>query len=207
MGNKRKPASHMADFVTVMPIEECRELVGRSVKLYAPGPGGLLTSIQQKTIVRSNDQFVIERHFSGAIKPIRLEGQLDSTSDGGTHVHGKITTDVENQVVIEGMLLFIIFYALMGLVFLRSGVRGAVVMIPLFLFCLGLGWLRWRALRFFADDVSRWLRRKLYIIEGQRVRSYGAAEQSEERPEAQPTEQAQTRHGTASGGVSDAADH
>jgi hypothetical protein len=162
-GSKRKKSSrYVADFVTALPLERCRERL-----LHADGmtvrSGTRLTPIRQRVTVERDGSFVVERVFAGALRPICFHGCLDPHDSGGTWVHGAITDDAYNQVLIEGLIVFLAAFLITAALFLRLGVRAFVVTLPLLLMALSVASLRWRALQRAAEDVPRWLRQRLYL--------------------------------------------
>jgi hypothetical protein len=127
-----------------------------------------MTPIRERVTITSSRTFVLERFYPGAIQPIRLEGNLDEVERGrGTWVHGGVIRDVSNQVMLEGLLIFIVFFLLTVLLFLRLKADGLIVSIPLLLLTLVVFAARWRVLRLAVDDSVRWVRRKLYVTANQ----------------------------------------
>jgi hypothetical protein len=168
--HKRKhiPAHYAVDFVTALPRHECVERLQRAVVLRNHGPGGQLAPMQQRTILHAGGVFEIERSFPGGLHPIRLRGQLeDDVSSPGTWVQGAITHDSYNQVLVEGLIIFMLFFLMTALLFLRLKARSLGVSLPLLLLTLALFSVRWRALRAATDDLTRWLRRRLYVTADQ----------------------------------------
>jgi hypothetical protein len=104
---------------------------------------------------RGNDQFTVERSFRFALYPIQLKGCLDPHEKGGTWVHGTITQDTENQVLIEGLIVFALFFLVTALFYLRLRSRGFMISVPLLLLTLYMMSLRWRALRTTTEDLAR----------------------------------------------------
>jgi hypothetical protein len=120
--------------------------------------------MQQYTTVEPNGTFTVERTFSGAIRPIRFQGNLDDDAHSdGTWVHGAITSDTENQVLIEGLIVFLFFFMITAVLFLRLRVRSFAISLPLVLLILIIFSLRWRALRESTRDLAAWIRRRLYV--------------------------------------------
>ena len=101
---KRKSPRHMADFVTALEPGACRDRLARADASPRTGVGTTLTPIAQHTQVTRDGQFSIERTFAGGLYPIRFVGHLDPHTNGGTWVHGAITHDTANQVLIEGLI-------------------------------------------------------------------------------------------------------
>ncbi|HML21746.1 MAG TPA: hypothetical protein PKD09_08870 [Aggregatilinea sp.] len=167
--DKRKLASYGVDFVTALPVEECVQRLERA----RPDPAGrgldtLLAPMEQQIDLGDVRTFTLERRYPGAMHPLRLVGELDRDADtGGTWVHGAVTHDAANQVLIEGMLLFFAFFLISALFFLRLRVEGFMFSLPLFLVLLIVFSIRWRALRRATEDMGRWVRRKLYVTPGQ----------------------------------------
>ncbi len=169
--SKRKPAYYTVDFVTALPPDACGERLERGVALPVRGVGSSLAPLTQRALLVENNTFVIERIFPGAIHPIRLVGHLDPDHDaGGTWVHGAITHDTTNQVLIEGLIIFVTFFLLTVLLFLRLKARVFVISVPALVVMLVVFSLRWRVLRRGTEDMSHWLRRRLYLTPDQ-VRS------------------------------------
>jgi len=162
--NKPKPAHYTIDFVTALPLDQCRERLERDV--FTPQKNQL-TPVTQRVVVEGNDQFTVERAFPLSLYPIQLKGCLDPHEKGGTWVHGAITQDTENQVLIEGLIVFAVFFLLTALLFLRLRVRVFVISVPMLLLTLYIMSLRWRALRANTEDLTRWLRRRLYLTSEQ----------------------------------------
>ncbi len=161
---KRKPAYYTVDFVTALPVAQCRERLERGDSAAYHGPGSSLAPMVQRVVVRGNGAFTIERTYPGALYPIRLTGRLDDDeSGGGTWVHGAITHDAENQVLIEGLVVFLLFFLITALLFLRLRARSFVISLPLILLVLVVFSLRWRALRESTRDLTVWVRRRLYL--------------------------------------------
>ncbi len=163
-----KPAYYTVDFTTALPVADCRERLERSITQTVVS-NNLLAPVTQQIVLLKNDQFIIERTFPGAIHPIRLMGALDDDpqTDSGTWVHGAITHDTENQVLIEGLLVFLSFFLLAVLLFLRLKTRGFIISLPVLILMLAVLSLRWRALRSTTLDLSVWLRRRLYLTADQ----------------------------------------
>lgn len=160
MDRKSKPAFYTVDFVTALPLDQCRERLERDVLM---PPGSRVAPTVQRTTIEGNDQFTIERTFPLALYPIQLKGCLDPHEKGGTWVHGAITQDTENQVLIEGLIVFALFFLLTALLFLRLRTRVLVISVPLLVVTLYGMSLRWRMLRAATEDLTRWLRRRLYL--------------------------------------------
>jgi hypothetical protein len=139
--------------------------------VFAP-QGNRLAPITQRALVEGNDQFTVERSFPLALYPIQLKGCLDPHEKGGTWVHGAITQDAENQVLVEGLIVFVVFFLLTALLFFRLRVRVFVISVPLLLVTLYMMSLRWRALRAATEELVRWLRRRLYLT-AEQVRRNG----------------------------------
>lgn len=167
--DKRKLALYGVDFVTALPVTECIQRLERA----APDPArrgldALFLPIEQRVDLGDVRTFTIERRYPGAMRPLRLAGELDpDAKTGGTWVHGAVTRDAANQVLIEGMLLFFAFFLISALFFLRLRVEGFLVSLPLFLALLVMFSIRWRALRRATEDMARWVRKKLYVTPGQ----------------------------------------
>ncbi len=162
---KRKSPHYVVDFVTALSPADCIDRLKRSDPARLADLSGPLTNIRQQIALRANGQFVLERAFPWAIYPIQLRGSLDPADDGdGTWVHGAITQDTMNQVMIEGLVLFVLFFLMTVLFFVRLKLRALLITTPLFLVVLLLLSRRWRTLRRATDDVTRWLRRKLYVL-------------------------------------------
>lgn len=160
---KTLPPFYVVDFVTALPPERCRERLERDDD---PGKTARAAAlpIQQRALVQPSGAFFVERSFPGALWPIRFSGQLDHDEEsGGTWVHGAITQDAENQVWIEGLLVFLTFFLIAVLFYLRLRVRGLLITGPLLLLALTLLSVRWRALRETTRDLSAWVRRRLYL--------------------------------------------
>ncbi len=164
MPDKPKPAHYTIDFVTALPLDQCRDRLERDV--FTPQKNQL-TPITQRVQLEGNDQFTIERAFPFALYPIQLKGCLDPHDTGGTWVHGAITQDTENQVLIEGLIIFATAFLLTMLLFLRLKTRAFVITVPLLLLALYMMSLRWRAIRGTTEDLTRWLRRRLYLTSEQ----------------------------------------
>ncbi|NDJ76792.1 MAG: hypothetical protein GYB65_11080 [Chloroflexi bacterium] len=163
---KDRSPHYTAEFLTALHLAACRERLERdgATEITGRGLGPTLAPIQQTVTVKPNDEFVIERGFPWAIQPIRFVGYLDHDEDGkGTWVHGTITHDTYNQVLIEGMIIFMGFFVLTVLFFLRLKVRALAVSLPLLLILLLVFSARWRTLRRSTEGVARWVRRKLYL--------------------------------------------
>jgi hypothetical protein len=175
---RNKPAYYLIDFTTALPVADCRQRLERSAEHISGWPGSALAPITQQIVLLKNDQFIIERTFPAAMHPIRLTGALDPDPEdrGGTWVHGAITHDTENQVLIEGLLVFVAFFLLTALFFLRLKTRGFMISIPALLVMLTIFSLRWRALRSATRDLALFLRRRLYLTEDQVKRETNATE-------------------------------
>lgn len=168
---KDKPAFYTVDFVTALPKAQCRTRLDREDGIRSRGLGGSLAPMRQYTVVQDSGAFIIERTFAGALHPIRFQGSLDDDeTSGGTWVHGAITHDTENQVLIEGLIVFLTFFLLTALLFLRLRVRGFAVSLPLVLLMLTVFSLRWRALRDSTRDLAASVRRRLYVTPDQVTR-------------------------------------
>lgn len=165
MAEKRqKPAYYTVDFVTALPVTQCRERLERDDTPSYRGPGSSLAPMVQRAIVQGNGAFTVERTYPGALYPIRFTGRLDDNEAGeGTWVHGAITHDAENQVLIEGLIVFLLFFLITALLFLRLRARSLVISLPLILLVLVVFSLRWRALRESTRDLAVWVRRRLYL--------------------------------------------
>ncbi|WP_119067242.1 hypothetical protein [Aggregatilinea lenta] len=166
---KRKLPLYGVDFVTALPVDECVRRLDRA----APDPatrglGAMMAPIEQRVSLGDVRTFTIERRYPGAMHPLRLVGELDTDAKtGGTWVHGAVTHDASNQVLVEGMLLFFAFFLITALFFLRLRAEGFFVSLPVFLLLLIGFSIRWRALRRATEDMGRWVRRKLYVTPGQ----------------------------------------
>lgn len=166
---KEKVPRHTIDFVTALSPAGCIERLQQN-ELSAPeiaGMGRWLAPAQQTVIVHRDNEFTLERRFAGAIVPIRMSGLLDQDRSGGTWVHGSVTHDVENQIWVEGLIVFVAFFILTTLFFLRLKWDGLLLSIVLFGAILALATARWRALNEHAADTARWVRRKLYVTRDQ----------------------------------------
>lgn len=165
---KQKPAYHTIDFITALPKDECVSRLEQRVVLPAKGFGESLAPMRQDILFSSSNEFVIERSFPGAIVPIRLIGYLDENENNqGTWVHGTITHDPDNQILIEGLIVFLLFFLMTALLFLRLKLRGLVITAPMLILLLFVFSARWRALRASTLDLTRWVRRKLYVTKAQ----------------------------------------
>lgn len=165
---KRKPTYYTVDFTTALPRSQCEERLTRDDAPRIRGRGASLVPMTQHTFVQQNGTFIVERTFSGAIRPIRFQGCLDDAPDDrGTWVHGAITSDTENQVLIEGLIVFVLFFLITALLFLRLRVRSFMISLPLILLVLTIFSLRWRAMRESTRDLAAWIRRRLYVTAGQ----------------------------------------
>jgi hypothetical protein len=167
--NKNKLPQYAVDFVTALPAQDCRERLERG--LLTPVNSGLssaLAPMTQETQLLDETTFLVERSYPGAMHPIRLAGHLDPRDDGsGTWVHGAITHDTYNQVIVEGLLAFAGFFVLSTLFFLRLRADGILLALVVFLPGLILWMLRWRALNRATEDTARWVRRRLYVTRDQ----------------------------------------
>ena len=164
---KGKPAHYTIDFVTALSKSDCIDRLDRPVILPARSLGAWLAPMTQQVFVRDSGQFIVERGFPGALHPIRLEGNLEDHEDGGTWVNGAITRDTYNQVLVEGLIVFVAFFVITALLFLRLMTRGLVITLPMLLAVLLVLSIRWRALRAQTLDLTRWLRRRLYVTTDQ----------------------------------------
>lgn len=171
-GIKRKSTRHMADFVTALGPEACRERLARADASPLSGVGTWLTPVAQHTQVTRDGQFTVERTFAGGLYPIRFVGHLDPDESGGTWVHGAITHDTANQVLVEGVIVFLVFFLVTVLLFLRLRVLAFAVSLPVLLMLLVVFSARWQTLRRATDDIARWLRQRLYLTDEQ-VRGRG----------------------------------
>lgn len=168
MEEKRKAPQFTVDFVTALPVEECIQRLERSSELQNRGVGAWLAPIEQQVILSEPRTFTVERRFPGAIQPLQLVGQIDPDPERrGTWVHGAVIRDAANQVLIEGMLLFLGFFLISVLFYLRLRTRGFMISLPIFLLLLIVLSLRWRAIRRATEDMARWVRRKLYVTPNQ----------------------------------------
>jgi len=171
-GNKpKKSPRYVADFVTALSPEACRERLLRADGT-SVSSSTRLTPVRQRVHVERDGSFVIERVFPGALHSICFHGCLDAHDSGGTWVHGAVTSDTYNQVLIEGLLIFLAAFLITAALFLRVGVRAFVVTLPLLLILLSVGSLRWRTLQRVTEDVPRWLRQRLYLT-AEQVRRRG----------------------------------
>lgn len=156
------------DFVTALPPAGCVERMERSTEVITPVNSSILTPVKQRVTMTSNRAFVMERFYPGALQPIRVEGNLDPVEKGpGTWVHGGVIRDVSNQIMLEGLMIFMGFFLLTVLLFFRLKTESFVVSVPLLLVTLVMFGARWRALRQTVDDSVRWVRRKLYVTANQ----------------------------------------
>lgn len=161
--------------MTALPLSQCRERLDRDEPVQYRGVGSSLAPMTQRTIVQGNGAFTVERTFPGALQPIRFTGRLDDDeASSGTWVHGAITHDTENQVLIEGLIVFLTFFLITALLFLRLRSRSFVVSVPMILFLLVIFSLRWRALRESTRDLAVWIRRRLYLTADQVSRGNGS---------------------------------
>lgn len=169
--SKSKSARYTVDFVTALPPALCRERLDRPLAQPPVGLYGQWLPISQQVILRPDGSFIVERFFPGALKPIRFSGCLDDDQgSGGTWVHGAVTHDTENQVWIEGLLVFLAFFFISALLFVRVKDEAFFVSIPLLLIMLGVMSLRWRALGRATAETAHWVRRVLYVT-GDQFRS------------------------------------
>lgn len=171
-----KPVYYTLDFKTALPPAECRQRFERAATQQIRGIGSGFTPITQRVVVRPNNQFIIERSFPGALHAIRLVGSFDPDPDtypGGTWVHGAITHDSENQVIIEGLIVFLLVFFLTALLFLRLKAESFVISGAMLVMLLTIMTIRWRALRSATEDMPRWIRRRLYVTPDQ-IRRNGA---------------------------------
>ncbi len=167
--HKGKTPQHTVDFVTALSPAGCIERLQQN-ELSTPEISGLgrwLAPAQQTVIVHRDNEFIIERRYPGAFVPIRLAGLLDQDRSGGTWVHGAVTHDVENQIWIEGLIVFVAFFVLATLFFTELEWDGLFLAVALFGAILVLTTARWRALNEHAADTARWVRRKLYVTRDQ----------------------------------------
>lgn len=193
-----KPIFYTIDFKTALPPAQCQQRFMRAARQRVPGIGYGFAPITQRVVVLKNKQFIIERTFPGAIHPIRLAGCLDPDPDSaedGTWVHGAITHDTENQVLIEGLMVFLVFFLLTAVMFLRLKTRSFLFSLPVLLLMLTVMSLRWRELRVATEDLAHWVRRRLYVTPDQ-VRRNGM-----DRPEEA------TGEGTLAQTIIDAQEH
>lgn len=160
---KRKPAYYTVDFVTALSMADCIARLEKSVVLPARSMGARLAPMTQRAIVQTGGRFIVEREFPGALHPIRLEGRLEEHEDGGTWVNGAITHDTYNQILVEGLIVFVLFFVASALLFLRLKVRGLAITLPMLVAVLLVLSIRWRALWASVLDLTRWLRRRLYV--------------------------------------------
>lgn len=168
---KRKNPEYTVEFVTALPVRECLDRLEREPISRPRGAQGALAPMRQETILGDNRIFIVERHFPGALHPIRFVGSLDPDDSGGTWVHGGITHDTENQVLLEGLAVFVVFFLLAVLFFIALKTRGLLLITPVFLLVLLVFSVRWRALHAATIDLARWVRRKLYLTPEQVRRS------------------------------------
>jgi hypothetical protein len=168
MGDKTKPAYYTVDFVTALPLTACQNRLEEEATLRPRTTGQALAPAQQQITLRESGAFTLERTFPGALHPIRFAGNLDrDEASGGTWIHGSITHDTDNQVLVEGLIIFVVFFIMSALFFVRLKEEGLLCSVPLLLMLLGVASLRWRALRGYTQDVAHWLRRTLYITKDQ----------------------------------------
>lgn len=161
--SKRKNPEYAVDFVTALPVQDCLERLERSAVAPSQGWGGALAPFRQETVLGDNRTFTVERRFAGGLRPITFTGSLDPDDSGGTWVHGAITQDTENQVLLEGLAVFVVLFLLAVLLFVALKTRGLLILGPLFLLALAIFSVRWRALHAATLDLARWVRRKLYV--------------------------------------------
>lgn len=164
---KRKNPEYAVEFVTALPLQDCFDRLERAPIALNHGLRGALAPLRQEVILGENRTFIIERHFAGALHPIRFVGSLDPDDSGGTWVHGGITHDTENQVLLEGLAVFVVFFLLSVVFFVALKTRGLILIGPLFLFALTVFSIRWRALHAATLDLARWVRRRLYLTSEQ----------------------------------------
>lgn len=167
MPDKDKGLRYTVDFVTALPPDACRARLERD-DLPSQPVGNSLTPIQQEVIMQPDGTFVIERSYAAAIHPIRFVGSLDlDEPSGGTWVHGGVTHDTSNQVMIEGLLVFVVYFLLTAVLFIELRTRVFLLTGVLLILALGFMSWRWRALHLATVDLGRWVRRKLYVTAGQ----------------------------------------
>lgn len=165
---KAKQPHKTVDFVTALSRGACEERLSRPHTLASGGLGGLLAPAEQTVDLQPGGLFIIERRYGGALVPIRFTGNLDDAPHSdGTWVHGALTHDTRNQVMIEGMIVFLTFFLLTALLFLRLKTRAFIISGPALILLLTLASIRWRMLRRYADDTTRWLRHRLYVTREQ----------------------------------------
>lgn len=167
---KRKNPEYAVEFVTALPVRDCIERLERASAPPNRGLGGALAPLRQEMLLGDNRTFVVERHFAGALHPIRFAGSLDPDDSGGTWVHGAITHDTANQVLLEGLGVFLLFFVLAVGLFVVLKTRGLLLLSPLILLVLVLCSIRWRALHAATLDLVRWVRRRLYVTPEQLTR-------------------------------------
>ncbi|NLE51099.1 MAG: hypothetical protein GX613_06810 [Chloroflexi bacterium] len=160
---KRKNPEYAVDFATALPVRDCIERLERDTAPLQRGLGGALAPLRQEMILGDNRTFIVERHFTGALHPIRFVGSLDPDDSGGTWVHGAITHDTANQVLLEGLAVFVVYFLLAVAFFIALKTRGLLLLGPFVLAGLVLFSIRWRALHAATLDLARWVRRKLYV--------------------------------------------
>ncbi len=162
---------YRVDFVTALPMARCIERLERDVVLRDSATRHPLAPMRQTTTIEANNVFHIERHFPGQLYPIRLVGRLDPDPDGGqgTWVQASIVDEPSNQVLIEGLILFLGFFLATVLLVLRLKARALMFTVPGLIVMLILFGMRWRALRIATEDLARWVRRRLYVT-GDQVR-------------------------------------
>lgn len=172
---KNKPAFYTVDFITALSKAQCRARLDRDDEVRVRSLGAGLAPMRQFTVVQDSGMFIIERLFPGAIHPIRFQGSLDDDENsGGTWVHGAITHDTENQVLIEGLIVFLVFFLFTALLYLPLRVRGFAISLPLMLLMLMVFSLRWRALRDSTRDLAASVRRRLYVTPEQVMQNNGS---------------------------------
>ncbi len=164
---KQKPVRTIADFVTALSPDECRERLARSDGVTLRDLDSGFTPITQRVLLTRGGMFTIERTYPGALFPIRFVGHLDPDESGGTWVHGAITHDVDNQVMLEGLAVFVLFFLLTAMFYVRLGTRAFAFSLPVLTALLVMFAVRWRVLRHATGDITRWLRQRLYVTEEQ----------------------------------------
>jgi len=167
---KRKNPEYEVEFVTALPVRDCMERLERASVPGNRGLVGALAPLRQETLLGDNRTFTVERYFTGALHPIRFVGSLDPDSSGGTWVHGAITHDTANQVLLEGLSVFVLFFVLAVVFFVALKTRGLLLLSPVILVALVLCSVRWRALHAATLDLARWVRRRLYVTPEQLTR-------------------------------------
>lgn len=171
--SREKSPRYVADFCTALPPDACRDRLIRADGMALRGSGTRFTPVVQRVSVTRDGEFTIERTFPGALHPIRFIGHLDA-QEGGTWVHGALTHDTYNQVLIEGLAIFLVVFLSTAVLFLRVQGRAFLVTLPLLIALLGACSMRWRTLRWATEDVPRWLRQRLYLT-AEQVRRRGTA--------------------------------